>query len=381
MTSSVPASTAPFLSNELEPMELSQDNQPPLPVGGSVETVAHTILSDTPISTSGGQNPLLNVSKANDSVYQPLLSLLPAESQQLAQEKLETLLASFGVAYPCTEENKKQTIERIGTILDSLKESTVLTATEKAVLPHSAEKIMQNSQLFHLILKIADRHNLVIMISNNIKSLDLTEKPFSQKIEAVLKYLRDNQETITKLRCESLGITNIPEEICTLENLKSLYLSYNQLRSLPAEIGSLQNLQHLWLTRNQLSSVPDSIGSLQNLQDLWLTRNQLSSVPDSVGSLQNLQDLCLENNQLSSVPDSVGSLQNLRWLYLSRNKLSSLPAEINTLQNLLWVDLSKNQLRAIPETFFHLSDLKYIILAKDDTVEIPDPFKSRVTVI
>ena len=41
------------------------------------------------------------------------------EELKVRQKELNALLISFGIAYSCTEENEKQTLSRITTILDS----------------------------------------------------------------------------------------------------------------------------------------------------------------------------------------------------------------------------------------------------------------------
>jgi Leucine-rich repeat (LRR) protein len=72
--------------------------------------------------------------------------------------------------------------------------------------------------------------------------------------------------------------------------------------------------------------LPDSIGNLQNLTSLDLSDNNLKSLPDSIGELQNLTSLSLSENDLKWLPESIKKLAptlrelNLRYNPISNNK-------------------------------------------------------------
>jgi internalin A len=123
----------------------------------------------------------------------------------------------------------------------------------------------------------------------------------------------------TTLDLDSLGITELPEEIGQLTNLQTLSLRGNELTSLPESIGQLINLQWLDLGNNQLASLPESIAQLTNLQMLDLYDNQLTSLPESIGQLASLEVLHLSINQLTSLPSSLANLANLRDIRLEYN--------------------------------------------------------------
>ena len=44
-----------------------------------------------------------------------------------------------------------------------------------------------------------------------------------------------------------MGLTEVPSELFRMKNLKSLYLSANNLCSLPSEIAHLSTLEELWV--------------------------------------------------------------------------------------------------------------------------------------
>ncbi len=125
-------------------------------------------------------------------------------------------------------------------------------------------------------------------------------------------------------------LTEIPEEVFKLINLKVLKLNYNKISHLPESLGNLTNLNELYLSGNQLTSLPEFLGNLTNLNELYLSENQLTSLPESLGNLTNLNKLNLSGNQLTSLPESLGNLTNLNNLSLGGNRLKQPPLEIAT---------------------------------------------------
>ncbi len=170
------------------------------------------------------------------------------------------------------------------------------------------------------------------------------------------------REGAAKLDLSEKGITQLPEQIGQLANLRTLSVSANQLSTLPEQIGQLANLQELNLAANQLSTLPEQIGQLANLRWLKLIENQLSMLPEQIGQLANLQLLTLYNNQLSTLPEQIGQLANLQTLDLTGNQLSTLPEQIGQLTNLEMLFLDGNQLERLPRSIGGLKKLTRLYL-------------------
>jgi internalin A len=156
------------------------------------------------------------------------------------------------------------------------------------------------------------------------------------------------EEQREKLDLSEMDLSELPESIGNLTNLKHLNLSRNQLNALPESIGNLTKLTHLYLSRNQLNALPESIGNLSNLIDLSLSVNQLNTLPESIGNLTKLTHLYLYNNQLNALPESIGNLTSLTHLYLYSNQLNALPESIGKLTNLTSLNIDRNSLTQIP---------------------------------
>lgn len=107
------------------------------------------------------------------------------------------------------------------------------------------------------------------------------------------------------IRLPSRYVTEIPESIGKLRNLKSLYLSGNTIKILPESIGQLRNLRNLDLSNNLIETIPESIGHLKNLRRLDLSNNNLKFLPKSLGELTSLQDLYLFNNPSLKLPEEI----------------------------------------------------------------------------
>ncbi|MBF0550942.1 MAG: leucine-rich repeat domain-containing protein [Deltaproteobacteria bacterium] len=175
-----------------------------------------------------------------------------------------------------------------------------------------------------------------------------------------------------RLDLSSQGISELPNEIIGLTNLRVLHLDNNRLSSLPESIGRLTNLQKLDLAFNRFNSLPESIGRLAILQELYLRHNQLSSLPGSIGQLTNLQNLDLEGNQLNTLPESIGQLTNLQNIDLRRNVLNTLPESIGQLANLKGLHLAGNRISSLPESIIQLNSLQWLYLDWNQLNSLPE---------
>ena len=172
-------------------------------------------------------------------------------------------------------------------------------------------------------------------------------------------------------------ITVIPEAIGQLSNLRELNLSDNQISVIPEVIGQLSNLTLLDLWNNQIVQIPDAIASLSHLTELNLGVNQITEIPDAIGSLSNLTRLNLGGNQITQIPDAIGSLSNLKELYLSGNQqITQIPEAIASLSNLTKLDLNDNQITEISGAITSLLNLTKIYLGDNQIKQIPDAIAS-----
>ena len=205
---------------------------------------------------------------------------------------------------------------------------------------------------------VADNHGRVTALSLS-DNLLIGEMPAELGSLANLRtlYLYDNHLTGA-----------IPAELGSLANLRTLYLYDNHLTgAIPAELGNLDVLENLAISSNRLTgAIPTELSNLANLRQLYLNGNRLTgAIPTELGNLANLRQLYLESNRLSgAVPTELGSLANLRELYLHSNDLTGMiPAELGRLANLHQLHLGGNGLTGpIPVELGNLASLRSLHL-------------------
>ena len=195
------------------------------------------------------------------------------------------------------------------------------------------------------------------------------DKAYRKAEKMIAEAQRDNAE---ELNLSGMGLTELPESLGRLTQLRSLELSGNQLKELPESLGQLTQLQTLNLCNNQLTSLAESLGQLTQLQTLLLNGNQLTSLPESLGQLTQLRELFLPNNQLTSLPESLGRLTQLQRLHVFDNQLTSVPESLGWLTQLEWLDLCNNQLTSLAESLGQLTQLRGLYLGENQLTSLPE---------
>jgi Leucine-rich repeat (LRR) protein len=126
-------------------------------------------------------------------------------------------------------------------------------------------------------------------------------------------------------------------------NLKTLLLDYNFLSNISNNIWSLDKLEKLSLANNKLISISEDIGILTNLKQLYLQNNLLERLPYTICNLKKLQSLELANNRIIYLPENLNKLTQLKNVSIMYNKLTRIPKNIST--NKIWCfDISSYQI-------------------------------------
>ena len=120
---------------------------------------------------------------------------------------------------------------------------------------------------------------------------------------------------------ESAGA--VPDE-CVALDMNGF--NFKRLDSLPLGILRLTSLTDLNLSNHLLTDLPDELPSLDALRRLDLSINRFEQIPAAVFELRALESLNLSNNQLHEVPDAIEGLVKLEELDVSLNSpISALP--------------------------------------------------------
>nr|CBW30232.1 Disease resistance protein (CC-NBS-LRR) [Musa balbisiana] len=153
-------------------------------------------------------------------------------------------------------------------------------------------------------------------------------------IRGSVKDIDDSLKNLVRLRVLHLTCTNInilPHYIGNLIHLRYLNVSHSRVTELPESICNLTNLQFLILFGcKQLTQIPQGIDRLVNLRTLDCGYTQLESLPCGIGRLKLLNELVgfVVNTATGSCPlEELGSLQELRYLFIDRLERAWLEAE------------------------------------------------------
>lgn len=182
----------------------------------------------------------------------------------------------------------------------------------------------------------------------------------------------DNPET-ESLNLSKLGLTEIPEEVYQMKNLRVLRLYGNKIDSISPRIQELTNLEKLYIGKNKITHFPPEIGNLKNLKLLSAQYNDIRFLTSAIGKLDSLEQLILNQNQLTALPVEIGQLKNLKSLQLNYNWISFIPEEIGECRKLEFIYINRNNLTAIPASFENLTQLKELHMVNaGNLVDVPE---------
>lgn len=127
------------------------------------------------------------------------------------------------------------------------------------------------------------------------------------------------------------------KNVVSQEELDSITIL--QILSTDVQVTTLEGIQYLHgLTSFRLyrqyniTEIPEWIGTLTNLRSLTLPGcDSITAVPDAICNLTNLKTLDLKRTGISTLPEDIGNLVNLEELDISYTKITELPASIYNL--------------------------------------------------
>ena len=180
-------------------------------------------------------------------------------------------------------------------------------------------------------------------------------------------------ETLNHLELSGFTALVLHPKISGLGAMLQLILPHNGLRTLPAEIGSLDKLKLLDVSDNQITELPPSLYSLHSLQTLLLGYNALTdaSFPDLTGDtpLPHLQHINLVHNQLTQLPTVVYAAHSIMELVASDNSITSLQSDIGKLVGLKQLELKRNKITVLPYELTACSKLRSVCLEENPLVD------------
>ena len=221
-------------------------------------------------------------------------------------------------------------------------------------------------------------------------------------IDAQLETLPEALARLDQLETLDLGYNQLKTKadlapLLSLPQLKALRLDHNPLQQFPAPLLAHPNLrllllrvcglekggmeavpgaensplEALYLEANALSQLPLSITQLPQLKQLNLSYNQLKQLPDTLAASAVLQTLDLCENQLNQLPAAWLQGKNLRTLRLQHNQLQTLPSALGQHKTLIHLQLYENQFKRLPLCVGQLEGLEQLDLRRNPLDTVP----------
>jgi Leucine-rich repeat (LRR) protein len=171
--------------------------------------------------------------------------------------------------------------------------------------------------------------------------------------------------SLEELRLDENVITSIPESAAALTQLTWFSIRKNLLSAIPAScLMSWTRLEYLDLRHNKLKEVPEELAYCVNLRSLFLSNNELTTLTASVGALTALEVLHIQKNALVELPSSLASCTALVDLDASFNKITELPRGVlASALGLERVIFASNKLTVVPPEIGLLHRLQVLSLA------------------
>ena len=93
---------------------------------------------------------------------------------------------------------------------------------------------------------------------------------------------------------------------------------------------------------NMLSTIPDSIYSMEALKILDISNNQIGAISPAIGNAKLLVEFKCGGNAILSLPETIGECVNIETIELKKNKLQGLPASFGNLRKLTKLNVDEN---------------------------------------
>lgn len=200
--------------------------------------------------------------------------------------------------------------------------------------------------------------SLTILISFSCKE-NKGSKMFSS-IAHSFEYALENPNKITSISIKEKGLKKIPESIDgRFIKLFQIILDKNQISNIPESIGEIDQLKYIHISNNKLVSLPKSIGNLKNIELFYAYSNEIKSLPNTSFNFNKDAIVDLKWNKIEQIPDAFCNSQ-FGSLYLTSNPLKELPKNFGNIKGLKELNIANTNIDDLPTSFFSLKNLKML---------------------
>ena len=202
----------------------------------------------------------------------------------------------------------------------------------KVVLPKRQTKGKVNDDI-QFLLKLGYGDQIIKMLKDSRpKILDFS----GNKMDYTLLSEIGDIDSLEKLDFSDCGLTDIPESIQNLKNLKYLKLRNNDIKTIPNWINNLKSLTFLDLSGCGITNRLDLTG-LSDLTDIVLDYNaKMREIPLGLETLTSLTRFTASNCDIRGIDESITFCEGLFLIDLHSNaKLSKIPVKLSAMTNII----------------------------------------------
>ncbi len=129
-------------------------------------------------------------------------------------------------------------------------------------------------------------------------------------------------------------LSSIPDFFSEFERLYRLTIKSCGLERLNLPLFS--NLKELDVSGNLLETI-DDVCALQELKSLNVSGNRILVLPECLSSLKYLQELDVSSNPVEFLPDCFYNMRSLKYLFIRQTGITAIPKSFWQLRNLLYI--------------------------------------------
>jgi Leucine-rich repeat (LRR) protein len=219
---------------------------------------------------------------------------------------------------------------------------------------------------------------------DKLETMDLTGNPIDTLPETLVECrqlyeLKINYKTFSRLLDDymlqlinegKIHSEHIPQVIFELENLHILDLNKTKINSISSE-HTLINLTELYLSNNSFFDIPESICTMEQLKILDISHNRIYSIPDYLMNIKQLEILNISYNKLTLLSKIFAQLLTLKKLNISHNKIDTVDKQFSRTKSILILNLSNNNLKDLPDELCELEQLETLDLRYNKLEYLP----------
>ena len=144
-----------------------------------------------------------------------------------------------------------------------------------------------------------------------MEDMDVYEDLSYSNLDSFPSFLMERSSEISHLQLTNNNITVLPRSIATFSNLISLDISNNNLQYISGEIARLSKLKTFIARNNNLrdDAVPKEFASMESLRHVNLSGNNLTEFPLHFTNLLGLVYLSLGANRICQLPREIRRLK------------------------------------------------------------------------